>query len=274
MLAIGGLALANLQSGNWRIGVPARFWFSALFLVLGAGITLSGIKAFFDKMARRKRDSQHKDEAWLVDHPWDLQGAICDPGKQMCSRFGTAFGMGLFLIPFSIAAYADREAGFLVCAAAFGCGAMGMIAHGACLLAQRRKYGISRLRFLHCPFVLGGNLDVELLCERPIGRLESLKIELRCIQERLEQRGRHVAKVCYSVYRDRILVSKPGEEMETKPLPITFRLPESSVYRTRLSVPQPCYWELEITAQTHRVNYRVTFLVPVYSKAALTGTPA
>lgn len=263
----GGFLLRDRFSDRWCIDMPSRIYFSSLVAFLGLALLVVGGKAWRDSILRKRRDASLVGQPWELDHEWDKSGAVYDPAKKAWSVFQGAFGVSLFTVLLGLIARGEGGIGVLLFVTLGMSGVViGLFGYVIYLLIRRAKYGVSRLRFPQCPFLLGQRLDVELLCERPIGQFKFFKATLRCIQERVEQHRDNTSQVCYQIYGDTINV-EAGEEFHTRPLPITFLLPDKEILRTRLSASPPCYWELEVEAKTSGVNYGATFLIPVYSTA-------
>ena len=82
------------------------------------------------------------------------------------------------------------------------------------------------------------------------------------------RRGRrnHISMryVCYRIYEDGQTwtpASAAGDVSETR---ILFALPHEAEYETHLHDISPRYWELEVAADTPGIDFKATFLVPVY----------
>ena len=84
----------------------------------------------------------------------------------------------------------------------------------------------------------------------------------RCVHERYEVRGNSSRIVCYELYSDVRQLEGAGA---TAPLRVFFKLPVGA-HGTALSERPPRCWELSIEAASHGVDYRGTFLVPVYAR--------
>lgn len=258
----------------------------ALFLLLGlAGmIETTAMALWRARLSRRGRD--HPDQPWLGDFDWSSDGSRPDRGNSGGRMLFGAIIVTLFAVPFNYVAF-GREASDLsevegvigliarlfnavgssvsvVVAIAVNAVVIGYFGYMLYLLLRRMKYGGSRIAFSRFPFFLGRPLEASWRSDRPLGRYDRITFTLRCVEEELERQGpRHAQYVRYQRWADEYVVEGPGEHRGGEPIAVTF-LPPADAPPTEIQRDPPRYWEVEIHAETPGVDFRQTYLVPVY----------
>lgn len=248
VLVLSGIVFA--AAGLWMIAHGAR-----------------GVGARARAAARREANQR---EPWAWDHAWDPFGSRDDSGRTIGRVVGFALFSALLLAPFNWVSFISSEGRgmFKVITGAFDVMILGMGAWAVYLVARRRKYGVGVLRFRRFPFTTGDEVEVMLARLGPLASLDSLEATLRCVQERYEttrRGGKSESRVvCYEVWSE-TKRSEAGDGRRSTERDFTWRfaVPES-VPGTSLSERPPRYWELEVKAEMPGVDYRATFLVPVY----------
>jgi len=228
--------------------------------------------------ALRWRGDRHA-QPWLADHPWRPEG-IAD--HSLRRALGAMVAGGLMAVAASAMGW--RIVGdsdwpqVLLPGAAIGlilALALGLLGWGVLLVLRRTRHGRSELRFVRCPFRLGGPLEVILVRDPGAPPLEGLTATLRCVVERwVDRPGTDDAGELAS----RRQVERQVAWSETRPvpfvhgsrLPIRFELPApgGAAVGTALSGRPPRYWELELRARLPGLDYGALFLVPVYEEEA------
>jgi len=138
------------------------------------------------------------------------------------------------------------------------------------MLTNLIRYGNSFLAYDEFPFFLGCTFRGRLRVPCHFALLNSLRLTLRCLQERYVTTGqgddRSSRVVCYELYKDSItfdqqqLANCIGAE-----IPVEFRLPADKLPTTLAATP-PTYWQIEARGRGRGANYEAYFLVPVYKK--------
>ena len=131
------------------------------------------------------------------------------------------------------------------------------------------KYGSSKLRFSSFPYFLGNKFDATLVTSKPISTDDVIHTTLRFIEEKYEIRGSGDNKssqvVTYQIYAEEKKISTtPNYQYGSLQIPISFDLPTGDQYKTQLSERPAKYWELEVKAQTPGIDYKSSFLLPIY----------
>ena len=245
--------------------------FGALFGLAGLSFVVHGARGISRKAAWKRLQAMHPDEPWQADHAWDAEGVWDDTGQRILKTFYAGFAMAIFMVPFNwIFVLRERHPFGMAIVGPFDVIIAGILGYGVYLIARRLKYGTTYLRFERFPFVLGDAIDVRFGTSKGIGAFDRLSFTLRCIQERYETRGsgenRSQQVVCYQRYTDSLVMDEAGLfQGGDAECPLAFPLPDDAELTTALAERPPRYWELEIRADTPGVDFRATYLVPVYA---------
>jgi hypothetical protein len=251
---------------NAQPGVPT--WlapiFGLIFALAGLSFVLHGVQGSMRQRRARQLREHHGHEPWVWDHPWDVTGSADDSPRRIRQMTWFATFLALFLIPFNWISFfsAERPLPFQVVTGLFDLFLVWAVWKVCYLIAQRVKYGETRLRFGRFPFAASEEIEVALPCVGALEGIVTLDATLRCVQERYEVRksgkNRQSVVVSYEVWS-----AKQRTEAKRGELVWRFSPPEG-VGGTTLSERPPRYWELEIKAETVGIDYAATFLVPVY----------
>ncbi len=273
------IAADVVPSDEYQIHVP--HWvlgcFGSIFVFTGCFMIVTGWLAARRRSRLKRASQRHNTDSWIADYAWD-QSKISSSERRslihMCS--GIVF-VGVFLVPFNWWAFQANQHELLLIAVVgvFDVLLVGMIYKSAYMLTRHFKYGVSQLNFTTFPFFLGETLTADFSNSVGIGACQTITIELRCIQERYEVRGRDDSQsvVCYKTYDDTQTIDGPGTYRSgDAPLRFSFPLPDDA-QETDLATRPPRYWELEIVAETAGIDFKAIFLVPVYRRCSTT-TPA
>ncbi len=268
------------------------FVFSAPSAFIPLLILAVGTPSLVQYGLRERRKREFPDEPWMWDRRWNRAGARALRSAGESSRSLAPALMATAFLALAVFAYVfvfspeDRPPAFIVIPVVlFALGTWGVhLARGA----SRLKFGGSFLRYRAFPFFLGERLSATL---EGIDRLKGftrLTLTLRCARETVVGSGKQrrvEREVLYEepkeVSPDEVLFGTgdaagvfqlvrrvdPGAA-----LPITFELPEADLGSHLYDFPKR-KWELAVEAEVPGVDYRETFLVPVYP-APRKGGPA
>jgi hypothetical protein len=244
-----------------------------LFTAGGFSGVASGIRGMIRAARVRRGERERPKEPWCWEHPWRPEGATTGGvDEQLNGLIGLMF-LAMFLVPFNWFAFSSGGLPSILIVGLFDFILLVVTGMMAYRFARWIRYGRSRLRFASFPFVLGGTLEAYLEGADQIRSFRSLVLTLRCVQEVYEtRRGRRnrvsMSYFCYQIYEDSQTwtpASAPGDVSEMR---IRFALPDETEYQTRLRDIPPRYWELEVAADTPGIDYKATFLVPVYKSGS------
>jgi len=276
------LVVAPRRSGH-DAPVEVIAAFGAVFFAAGAMLIVAAARPLWRARRRARLLALHRAEPWRADFAWDRRGIAGDAGRQAGAAFVAFAGIGAFLAVFGYAAFgyldAVRDGGGVWLmrggVAFFGLLLAVVLANALRLLAGRLKYGRGFLHFGRFPFLLGERADLRLAPPRHARGLRSLRVTLRCVEERIEdvKQGaeRHISVVRWQLWADSRTV--PATELAAGGLSLSYELPPDPALGTDLSATPPRYWELSADADAPGVEYAATFLVPVYASPLSTARP-
>jgi hypothetical protein len=263
------------------------------FILIGLSQLDTAIRALRLKGRERRLRRQFGNAPWTRHYPWDATGHS-DGSWSMMLRHASA---GLFFFAMCNAGGVMMLTGYLPSNSKVICGvALAFLISLLFLyfLTIKKvwhwmKFGSSRLVFGHVPYELGSELKAQLVPGRII-RYSKLQFTLRCIQPCCRTvKIRHGTRIKHStstafrqVYADRVEINCDGEwRPGLSPIPLAFELPHKHLptnldgAMARLTSDddeEPVgdgmrYWELEVRAFQPGLDYKASFLVPVYERA-------
>ncbi|MBI2919558.1 MAG: hypothetical protein HYY18_00570 [Planctomycetes bacterium] len=240
---------------------------------VGVWIFAEGLRASREAPRRWSVLSRVPPTAWHADYSWDATGTRDETLRDAIGPLGVGIAMALLMAPYTEVAFffpdsnwkkrAIMTAGNLV--------AVGFLAYGLYLGARRVRFGQSSLAFASFPFFLGGPLDVVFRTSASAREFHMLEVTLRCIEERREDTFGRNEFVRREIWMAGQTVPRPSD-----PMRLLFELPGDPALATRLSAPEPRYWELDVAGRRPGLDFHATFLVPVYaplSEAAARRAP-
>ncbi len=246
-------------------GRRALALFGGVFAAVGLLVSIRGAVGLARRAKARRTRVLHPDEPWLADHDWNPEGVTHSALRKAFGGFAfAAMWFGLLSV-FHAVVPAGMQWFLLIFDAA---GAV-VVGYAIYLVLRYLKYGRSVLSFERFPFFLGETFDATFTNNKGIGFFRRLSFTWRCVEEVYETHGtgknRRTQAVCYQIYGDTREIDQPGQHSGwNEPVPVSFPIPADQP-PTALASGPPSYWELEIHADTPGIDYRATFLVPVYA---------
>ena len=134
------------------------------------------------------------------------------------------------------------------------------------LLLRYLRFGGSYLRFDRFPYFLGDKLIAHLQNGGGFARFAELEVTLYCVDEVIEKSGRGTKFSMNEIFTatNRFVLHQEYWD-STREIPVRFDLPTEGK-PTTLSEGNPCFWEIEVKAESKWPFYGTTFLVPVYAR--------
>lgn len=253
---------------------PLVACFGGMFFLVGFYLFIHGISSLITKKRIETLMKANPSQVWLADYRWDQQSIKGDSFHKAMAAIYTNFWFTFFLIPFNWLVFFGPVDHIFpkIIIGLFNVIIIGAWVNAIYLVLALLKYGVSVLSFHRFPFYLGDKLSVTLRSNKPIPGLTQMTITLRCIEEKYEIRGTGKRKssvvVSYQTYAETVIIENLSAFGEVNlQLPINFILPEGSEYVTGLSGRPAKYWELEAEAKTPGIDYKTSFMLPVYAKA-------
>jgi len=275
-LSLAGPDAKDFLEGPTGVGL---MFVAGLFLLGAFSMIVKGVREVRAAARQRPASGGAAEGPWLADHPWDPAGTQ-DDGPRVavaCLVFGTVVVAGVAVTGGAALAAEHVDRGLIMPLGAFAVAGVVALGYGAYRLSRFLKFGRSRLRFATFPFFLGEKLKVWLSNGRGIGRFGSIRFTLRCLEEEvlhnsMGSEGGSSNTVFAELHADSFSVREPGTHEAGSPeLPIAFDLPPDAALATSLSSSPKRYWELMVQAKTRGLDYKTTFLLPVYSRPGREG---
>jgi hypothetical protein len=264
-----GLAALNVIHGTkhgptWLIAVIGGFFFAA-----GLFLFIHGVHGMIHRAIYERSCAQTPGQPWLFDFHWHRDGVKFSAFGAMLGRLVAALGWYLFLVPFFWVG--SRGAWpFLIFASLFALFGIVFWVRWAQMFGDLIRYGNSFLAYDEFPYFLGRTLRARLRAPGHLALLQSLTVNLRCIQERYVTTGsgnnRTTRVVCYELYKDTLTFDQQRlASFAAAEIPVEFRLPNDKL-PTSLTDTPPTYWSIEARGEAPGADYEAYFLVPVYKQ--------
>ncbi len=248
---------------------PASHWILVVFGTVFAlsGGMLWGLGWGQIKANRRRRELALRDPA-RADYPWEEKGFTPPRWSRLTRSVGGLILMALFLSLFNWWAFFDDGpwpvkfiTGILRLFLVFGVGQMGI------LISRILKFGPSRIEFARFPYRPGEPVSLYWRVPRGVTRATAGTFTLRCVTEWYETHGTGKQQRRIPV-RD-TLWSVPVTWSNRANLQEKWRHCTSTYRRMRrgsssTTQAKAVFWELVIHLDLAGLDFRETYLVPVY----------
>ncbi len=255
---------STVHAPYWVLAVVGVIFALAGLAVVGSGITGMRRKAQIEALI-----ATNPNLPCLRDYPWDPAGVRSAGLGRIVGGFVVAGFMAIFLVPFHWWAITDPNFVVVIVVSIFDLVTLAVVGHCVYLAMRLRKYGSSSLRFGSFPFHPGQLVELFWTSTRGLGAFNKIVFTLRQIREQREVVGtgknRRTVYRKYAQWSDTYTVEGPDTHEPGAELAITFLLPETGA-ATTLSDDPPSYWELEMQVDAPGVDFRESYLVPVYAK--------
>lgn len=207
-------------------------------------------------------------QPWVADYRWNPSGGSNSPIGRSFRELVFGFLFVAFLMPFNWVTFAsDAPIFFRI---PFGTVTMIFNALTVWILvvAVRRgaaalRYGTTTVRFDRFPFFAGESVDLHLALPRRA--FAGVTVELRCVQERIEESEESSKVVGYQLYSQSVRVrpAPSGYGSSRLESSVRFVLPPDCP-GTALSARPARYWEVVIRPADVDSAYAARVLIPVY----------
>lgn len=242
----------------WVIGMAG-----SAFALAGSMIAIQGLRGVANQRRQARLRDSGRSMPSMNDYPWNPGGIEDRPLGRVFHSASMVLFMGVFLAPFNWWAFISDQGGWFIgiITGVFDGILLLVVATTLKRLFQALNFGRSRLNFRQFPFRPGQSLQVAL--DAP--KLRRFDVTLRFIEERFEtvEHGneKRTKLVSYEHFAETKAYESRGDGSEVE---ISFELPDSEEWVTRLSGKPVRYWELLVEADRPGVDFRTTFPLPVY----------
>ena len=268
------VAFAAGRPDDIRSEIPAWVLAATGFLFGIGGILLLAyaLAGLFRSLRARKLRGLAPNQPWAADYPWDPSGASSSPIGRSLRELLFGMLMAVFLLPFNWVTFlSDAPFFFRIPFGAvtliFDVFSLWLLAIGLRRAAASIRYGATAVRFHRFPYFTGETLDLHLAVPR--GARDGVTVELRCVQERIEETDESTKVAGYSLHGEttRVPATPVGPGRSPAEVAVRFLIPAEAP-GTALSARPARYWELVVRPAESASLYAARVLVPIYSRAS------
>jgi hypothetical protein len=267
-ITLCGLRILKLGG---RLNIPHEMLVPIGAVGIGAGLFM-----WVHTWLRRQDDLHHRairlrhpDEPALADYPWNPEGTPSRLRHEAVRRTLIACFLALFLTPFNYVAFAEKDPHLMmqVIVGLFDLIILYLIGDTVPRWARVCKFGEAVLRFERFP--LSTREPVKLAWTAPAGctGMATGSFTLRAIREwvEVERRGksRHTRIIHEQQWSGAWKIASAAPIVPGQVCELTFELPENAP-SSALRADRPLFWELEVDLQLPGLNFKDTYLVPIY----------
>ena len=261
---LGAAWAVHLDPSTANVPLPAVYAFCGLFVLVGFGLSLHGIRTSVARWRRARIRRQYPNDPWRADYAWDPKGDRERPiAKAINGLFGLAV-FAIFLAPFNVWMANDPNTVGVIILGIFDLLLVASIGFWLYDLGKGLKYGAGWVRYERFPYFLGDRLDVRLGFRGRLDKFEKVIVTLRFIKERPQTSGKSQSVLCRQTWAE-VLEFDPRVLRGATDLPVSIELPTGE-YTTRLSEAPAQYWEIELHGVAPGIDFQSRFLVPVYAR--------
>jgi hypothetical protein len=248
-----------------------------LWMAIGLLFTVRSLYLVRANTSRVKEYSRmrqhHLSKIWQYDHPWSSQGISDEAVKTIAEKIWIIMVTSICLTPllvlliFNPRSRARFDVWFTLASITCTVILSGGLIYAASLGLSYFRFGTTRVHFTRFPFYLGENLDVVFEGGDRLAHINGLYVTLRCVEEKLgihpNSTGRYNDEkiFCYQIYCNNMRCDTDGQGRAR----ISFPLPVNQPSNQLIDNP-PTYWELVVRAPLPGVEYKGTFLLPIYQR--------
>lgn len=268
--ALAGLKLipldeSKLHAPHWVLAV-----FGGVFALAGVMLWSMGWRQF--KASRRHKELALRDPV-LADYPWDVRGFTPPRWSRVASGISRAAFLALFLSIFNWWAFFTKAPLMLkIFVGLFDLILLFVVWQVGVLIGRTLKFGPSRIEFARFPYRPGETVTLHWRVPQGMARVTGGTITLRCVEEwyevRRSGRKRRRYLVQEAVWSATAHLDRPRDILPGKSEELRFD-PPADAPGTALSRPgtKPVFWELVMDLDLAGLDFKETFLVPVYRQA-------
>lgn len=277
-LGVGAILVGARLILPGALKINAPYWLLTVFgLVFAAGGGLVWSMGWRLARANRRRRELASRAPELADYPWNPRGFAPPRWARVSKGIGGLVFLALFLSMFNWWAFWANGPwpvklivgvfdGILVLAG----WQVGIV------LGRTLKFGPSRIEFARFPYRPGEPLLLHWVAPAGLSRAVKGEFTLRCVEEWYETRGsgknRQRALVQEQTWGATGHLDQPQDILPGKTEDLRYELPSDAAgttlcYRGEKAV----FWELGINLDLEGLDFKETYLVPVYRQAAAGG---
>lgn len=270
-IALVGLKIVHVNPKSVHAPYPVIFIAGFVFYLAGMWVWGMAAAQYKENCRRARVKSEHPNNPALADYPWDMKGFTAPRWSSAFKQIAMACAMALFLSMFNWWAWFGPGDLFVrSIVSLFDAILLGLWVYAFVVIGRAIKFGKSRIEYTTFPYHTGDKVVLRWLTPTGIGRADSGTFTLRCVQQWYEMSGsgdnrskQVVQEVQWSAEWS---LAAPEEISPGKVVELRFDVP-SSALPTDMSALKPIYWELAISLKERGLDFKQTYLVPIYKHA-------
>jgi hypothetical protein len=215
---------------------------------------------------RRQATRKQSNEPALTDYQWNPNGFTASEWTSAAKAVVMPIGLSIFLSMFNWwAFFAHGDWMVKAMVILFDCIALFMWWQAAQRVGCALKFGQSRIVFTRFPYRLGEPVVIRWQAGRGIYRVRKGKFTLRCVEEwGVKEQNQE------EIWTGAWILEQPRNFQLKDEVELRYELPVDAP-ATQLSAYRPVFWELEVKLELPGLNFKQSYLVPIYSAKS---TPA
>jgi hypothetical protein len=259
--------------------VRVPYW---VLTAAGASFGLGGLmiwgmaaKQFAANRQRLNAVRKYPDEPALADYRWHPDGFEDSPWAGAAKAVAFAIGFTVFLSMFNWWAFGAGGPWMLKGLVVLfdACGLV-LWWQAARQIGCALKFGRSKIAFTQFPYRLPEPVVIRWLPSGGISQINKGAFTLHCVEEWMQVttsgRKRSVELIQEEVWSGKWLLEKPRKLQVKDAVELCYELPRSA-RPTQLGADRPVFWELEVNLDLPGLDFKQTYLVPIYNSKATAG---
>lgn len=266
---LAGLKLVPLDESDLHAPHWVLVMFGIVFALAGLMLWSMGWRQF--KANKRRAELGMRDPA-LADYPWDTRGFTPPRWSRAIKGIGGVIFLTLFLSMFNWWAFFARGPLMVkIIVGIFDLVLVWVTWLTVVLIGRTLKFGPSRIEFAHFPYHPGETVSLHWVVPNGLSLIAKGSYTLRCVEEWYEETGsgkdrsRHLVQEaiwCATGHLDQPPDLQPGRTEELR-----FEIPaDAPGTRMNIKDAKPVYWELVVDLDLAGLDFKETYLVPIYRK--------
>ena len=253
--------------------VHAPYWVltvaGLVFALSGLALWVGAVRQLLANRRRQEAARRYSSEPALLDYAWNPRGFKAARWKRPIKAAAFAGFLTLFLSMFNWWAFVEGGPWMVkIIVGLFDLVLFVLWWATIASVAGAIKFGGSQIEFAHFPYRLPEPIVIRW--EQPTGivRVNKGSFTLRCVEEWFERGGgknddsRHL--VHEEVWSGTWHLEEPRPFDLGKWMELRFE-PPADAPSTQLSAERPVFWELEVKLDLPGLDFKETYLVPIYS---------
>jgi hypothetical protein len=258
-------------AAGWH-SASAKIIGGLIILALAAVLWLNGRRGYHQQKQAIEVHQQYPNEPWLWNKSW-ADGCIQDSDRTsmvVAWIFAAAFlGLGL---PATIAAFAqahNKDFSMVYLVLLFPLVGTLFLIWALTEVFRRLKFGTSVLELATSPGVLGGQLVGVIYTRHKLAPESGYHLQLRCIHRLVTVSGGESETRETVLWEDEATMIRGlmDEDTSRTAIPVGFHIPATCQQSDDADPKSSIYWQLQARAKVPGLDYRATFIVPVFRTA-------